>query len=110
MALQGRSHALPSVRYRPIADTKRFGDVLQMPEPREPQPESGEWWRTRSDDELHYFADGNVPGSRVYEAAMAELGRREAKADQKRQLFWIKLTFWSGIALGVVGVGATMLT
>ena len=93
-----------------IADIRRFGDVSQMPEPREPHPESGEWWRTRSDDELRYFADGNMPGSRVHEAAMAELSRREAKADQKRQLFWIKLTFWSGLGLGVLALGATMLT
>lgn len=78
----------------------------------EPQVYSGEYWRTRSPEELREIADGSFPGGEAYEGAMAEIARREAaqeRADARdkagEQMRWTKRTFWVAVA----AVAATIL-
>jgi hypothetical protein len=75
-----------------------------------PSAYSGKWFRTLSDAELQDIYDGNMPGGMAFDGASAELDRRQAARDQKRQLFWIKLAFWSAFLLGIGGITATLLS
>jgi hypothetical protein len=71
---------------------------------------SGAWWSSRSDDELRESVRGNYPGGLAHDGAMAELERRAAANERRSQLFWIKATFWTALALGIAGLLATALT
>lgn len=69
---------------------------------------SGEWIRRRTDDELDELINGSMPG-RVFDALTAEAARRSGQRSERRQLFWIRLTFWTALAIGVAGIAATLL-
>lgn len=68
-----------------------------------------EYWEEKSDAELQEIVRNNMIGSKNYICARDELDRREAKKAQRQQLRWIKLTFWTALALGVAGTVATLL-
>ena len=76
---------------------------------REPEYLSGEWFRTRTDEQLRQIADGNIPGGKGYDEAMRELGRRGADKQHRQQMRWIKATFWVSAVLGLIAIGATLL-
>jgi len=69
-----------------------------------------EYWREKPDSELEEIVRSNMIGSKNYVCARDELDRREAKKAQTQQLFWIKLTFWTTVVLGIVGAAATLLS
>lgn len=75
----------------------------------EPAAYSGAWLRSRSDEELRAILDGSFPTSAAFEGVSGELTRREAEVTEKRQLFWIKLTFWTALLIGISGIAATLL-
>jgi hypothetical protein len=70
---------------------------------------SGEWTRTRTDEQLREAMDGAMP-SPFYEAVRAELERRERDREAAVQRRWIKRTFWVSVVLGLGGILATLLT
>jgi hypothetical protein len=80
-----------------------------MSDQEEPSYLSGKWFRTRTDAQLHELIDGSFPKGKAFEGARAELDRREAKQDQRRQLLWIKLTFWTTLILSCIGIVVTII-
>lgn len=75
---------------------------------RPPVHNSGRYWRTRTQEQLRHEIDGNMVGSPVYKGALAEFERREAEADRKSEMRWIKATFAATVILGLLGVAATL--
>ncbi len=65
---------------------------------------SGKWLRLRTDEELDELLDGAMAGSHAFTSVTSEINRRERECDQKRQLFWIKLTLAATVVLGVGGI------
>ena|SRR6185312_686585 len=74
-----------------------------------PYPNSGLWLRNQTDAELQRILDGSFPGSPAFEGADRELGRRRAERSERRQLFWIRLTLLTTLALGIAGIAVTLL-
>ena len=72
---------------------------------REPQQYTGAWFRAMTDEQLQAHFDANPPGQKAYIGAAAEIARRQADRSERRQVRWIKATFW----LGVVALMATIL-
>jgi hypothetical protein len=71
---------------------------------------SGRWLRTRSEEDLRAIMDGSYPTSQAFEGARGELNRRQSERDVHQQLRWIRLTFWTALALGLAGIAATLLS
>lgn len=67
-----------------------------------PSVGSGRWFRSRTDDELQYFIDGNPLGNRLHDGCEAELERRKAERANVIQRAWIKRTFWVALFTLVV--------
>lgn len=69
---------------------------------------SGAWFRSPTDEQLRELADGNMPGGRAYDGAMAELAQRAADRQGQEQMRWTKRTFWAALILGLTGAAATL--
>lgn len=80
-----------------------------MSQDRQPAFGSGEWYRTRTKEQLQTEIDGSFIGGAAYQGARAELDRREAAEDRRVEMRWIKRTFWATIILGLAGIVATVL-
>ena len=71
--------------------------------------DNAEYWQGKKDEELEEIIRVNMIGSKNYVCARDELDRRQAKRSEARQLFWIKLTFWTTLVLAGAGLAATLL-
>ena len=64
---------------------------------------SGEWWETRTDDQLRELMRGSFRGGVAYDGAVAELDRR---SQAKRQRNDRRIAFWAMIAAVVAALVA----
>jgi hypothetical protein len=59
---------------------------------------------------LQEAIDGNFPGGRDHDGAMAETQRREAERDRATQLRWIKAAYWASVIGTALSIAVTAVT